>query len=172
MNSVFKKLAVVALMTAAAMQAQATSTTATLTINGTVNAILYVGFDAAGSSVTNTVNLTSTQMLGGFTNVSAGTVYEVTNNAGQNYDITVTSANGGKIKHPTVNTSFVSYTMTYGSLFTNSSLASPVSNTVNTSAITGLTTTSRAVSISSAGNANALASTGYSDTVTFVVTAI
>lgn len=152
-------------------QAHATSTTATLTISGTVNTILYVGFDASGATTTNTVNLTSAEMLGGFTNVSAGTIYEVTNNAANNYSITVTSTNAGKIKHSSVNSSFVNYTMSYGTLFTDTALTSPVANTINTSAYTGLTTNSRAVTISSSGNANALAGS-YSDTVTFVVASI
>ena len=147
------------------------ATTATLTINGTVNTILYVGFDATGATTTNTVNLTSSQMLTGFTNVSAGTIYEVTNNAANNYSITVTSQNAGKIVHGSVGSSFVNYTMTYGTLFTDTALTSPVANTINTSAYTGLTTNTRAVSISSSGNSNALAGS-YSDTVTFVVAAI
>lgn len=164
-------VAAVAAISLIALKAQATSTTATLTITGTVNSILYVGFDSAGATTTNTVTLTSAQLLGGFTNISAGTIYEVTNNAANNYSITVTSANAGKIKHSSVNSSFVSYTMSYGSLFTDTALTSPVANTIDTSAYTGLTTNSRAVSISSSGNANALAGS-YSDTVTFVVASI
>lgn len=147
------------------------ATTATLTITGTVNPILYIGFDVAGSTTVNTLTLTSSQLLTGFTNVSAGTMYEVTNDASHNYNITVTSTNAGKLKHSTVATSVVAYTMTYGSLFTNSSLSSPVSNVVNTSAYTSSTTNNRAIGVSSGGNANALAGV-YSDTITFTVSSI
>lgn len=167
----FKNVIIFFILMCLSIIVRATNTTATLNISGTVLPVLYVGFDATGVTTTNSVSLTSNQLINGFTAVSAGTVYEVTNDASHNYSITIISSNAGKLKHATVNSSVVNYTVNYGTLFTSQSLATPQTTTVNTSTFTALTTTTRAVTINSAGNSNALSGT-YSDTVTITATAL
>lgn len=143
------------------------ATSATLNISGTVDPILYIGFNATGTTTTNSISLSSSELLEGFTAKSGGTIYEVTNDASQDYRVTISSDNDGKIVHDTVATSFVTYTLNYGAL-SNQSLATDIEVDVDTSAFVALTTTPRVVSITSAGNDEALAG-DYEDEITFTI---
>jgi hypothetical protein len=137
---------------------------ATLTLQGTISEVVEIAFDSVGGAIDKTVtlDLTATQ-----TNTTIASVFEKSNSA-TGYDITVSSANAGKLVNSAAVagiTGEVPYTLEYDGVA--DVLNNPVPSRVNTTA-----GKESIVRISYTGvPATDLAAGTFNDVVTFTISA-
>ena len=158
----FAKISLMALVISISIQSAQAASSGTLQLSGTVAAVNDLVVTANAS------NNTSLNILSGETAKNVASVAETSNN-GSGYTISLSSVNGGQLKHATNATKKTNYTVSYGGGSYNQPSTTPTT-VKSVSSLGALTTNTSQVLVTVTALAGAPAGT-YSDTLTLTIAA-